>query len=80
MRSEYKDCPCIVKVVLLSFFFIKSYSELFMLFHLNLPSNVGSIAFKMDLSIILIRGDVSVKGRLSVDPGFFGMETRRIFG
>ena len=32
------------------------------------------IAFKIDLSIILIRGEVNVKGRLSIDPDFLGME------
>jgi len=50
---------------------MESYSDLLIFFHLNLPSNFGSKVFKMDLSIILIRGEVNVKGRLSVDPGFF---------
>jgi hypothetical protein len=37
---------------------------------LRLTSNLGSIAFKIDLSIILTRGDVKIKERLSVDPSF----------
>ena len=47
---------------------------------MNLPSNIGSIAFNIDFSIILIRGEVKVSGRVAVGPGFFEVDTCRTLG
>lgn len=51
-----------------------------MLFHLNLPSNIGSKVFKIDFSIILIRGEVKVNGQVFVGSYFFEVDMHRILG
>lgn len=47
---------------------------------MNLPSNMGSKVFKIDFSIILMRGEVKVNGQISVGPGFFELDTCRTLG
>lgn len=58
--------------------FNELYSVLLILFQLNSPSNNGSKVFKIDFSIILIRGEVNAKGRILVDLSFFGILMYRI--